>query len=95
MIDDADLPLVVTNTADTTVTDATGDSARSDPASATYRVPPSNIDVGASKAFSPNVVHAGDPTTMTVKGINESTENLDSMTITEPANGPTGWRRGR
>jgi large repetitive protein len=78
-------PLVVTNTANTTVTTPDGTSATSDPADATYRVPPSTLDVSAGKSFSPSTVHVGDTSTVTVTGKNDSDDPLQSMTITEPA----------
>ena len=84
-IPDDQLPLTITNAADTTVTDAQGESTTSPPASATYRVPPSEIDVTAGKKFDPNTVHVGDPSTVTLTGTNGPDEPLDSMTITEPA----------
>lgn len=86
IIPDDQLAIVITNTADTTVTTADGTTKKSDPASASYRVPPSTLEVAASKSFSPDTVHAGDSTTATVTGTNASlTDPLDSMTITEPS----------
>ncbi len=87
VIPDEDLPLVITNLANTTVVDSDGNSATSDPASATYRIPPNEVDVSAAKTFDPNTVHVGDPSTVTLSGTNESSDPLDSMTITEPAEG--------
>ncbi|UUT34967.1 hypothetical protein [Microbacterium elymi] len=85
LVPDDEIPLTITNFADTTVTDADGDEARSDPASATYRIPANEIDVTAGKSFDPSVVHAGDPSTVTLKGGNASDDPLDSLTVTEPA----------
>ena len=84
-VPDDQLPLTITNAADTTVTDAKGGSTTSPPASATYRVPPNKIGVIAGKKFDPNTVHVGDPSTVTLTGTNAPDEPLDSMTITEPA----------
>ncbi len=85
VIPEDQLPLVITNTADTTVIDDNGNSATSDPASATYRIPPNDVDVSAGKTFDPKTVHVGDASTVTLTGTNESSDPLDSMTITEPA----------
>lgn len=77
-------PITITNDADTTVS-AGGDSATSPPAQDTYRIPPAVIDVVAGKTFDPATVHAGDPSTVTLTGTNNSDGPLNSMTITEPA----------
>ena len=87
VIPDNQLPLVITNVADTTVTDSDGNSATSPAASATYRIPPNEVDVSAGKTFDPTTVHIGDPSTVTLTGANESADPLDSLTITEPAAG--------
>ena len=88
VVPDDQLPLVINNFADTTVTDADGNSATSDPASATYRGSRQNdVDVAAGKTFNPNTVHVGDTSTVTLTGTNDSSDPLDSMTITEPAPG--------
>lgn len=81
---DAPKPLVVTNTAQTTVTLGT-ESTSSGPASDTYRIPPSAVSVAASKSFDPSVVKAGDPSTVTLGATNTTDNELDSLTITEPS----------
>ncbi len=89
------LPFTINNNADTTVVDADGGSATSDPASATYRIPPNEIDVSAGKAFDPKTAHAGDNSTVTLTGTNAGGDPLDSMTITEPApNTPNHFQDG-
>lgn len=80
-------PITLLNEADTTVVTAAGDSATSEPALDDYKIPPSEIVVMAGKTFSPSVVHAGDPSTVTLTGRNDSELPLDSLTITEPASG--------
>lgn len=79
-------PIVITNDANTTVT-VGEDAATSPPASDTYRIPPSIIDVVAGKTFDPDTVHAGDPSTVTLTGTNNSEGQLTSLTIVEPASG--------
>lgn len=74
----------VINVADTTVTAGT-DSATSDPASDTYRIRPTTVDVVAGKTFDPDTVTAGEDSTVTLTGTNNSEDPLTSMTITEPA----------
>lgn len=81
-------PITITNDANTTVS-AGGDSATSPPASDDYKIPPSAIDVVAGKTFDPDTVHAGDPSTVTLSGANNSDGPLNTMTITEPAPGTT------
>ncbi len=85
-VTDAPKPLVVGNTARTTVT--LGElSASSDPATDTYRIPPADVRVGATKTFEPDTVRAGDPSTATLTATNLTQNTIDSLTITEPAEG--------
>ena len=81
-------PITIVNDANTTVS-ADGDSATSPPAVDTYKIPPSALDVIAGKSFNPDTVHAGDQSTVTLSGTNNSEGPLNSMTITEPAPGTT------
>ncbi|WP_161632127.1 DUF5979 domain-containing protein [Nakamurella lactea] len=85
---DAPKPLIITNSADTTVT-LDDQSKTSPPASDTYRIPPSDVSVGASKSFDPDTVKAGDPSTVTLGATNTTDNELDSLTITEPGTGST------
>lgn len=85
-VSSAELPLVVENTARTTVT-LDGDSAESDPASDSYRIPPAEVSVAASKTFDPDTVRAGEPSTATITATNTTANSIDSLTITEPAAG--------
>ncbi|RIJ69558.1 DUF11 domain-containing protein [Nakamurella silvestris] len=79
-------PITITNTAVTTV--ALGEArGTSDPASDTYRIPPSDLAVEATKRFDPDVVRAGDPSTVTLTGTNTSELALDTLTVTEPRPG--------
>lgn len=75
-------PLTITNDADTTVT-LDGVETTSEPARDTYALASSDIAVDATKAFDPDTVHAGDPSTMTLTGTNSSTVPFDSMTLTD------------
>ncbi len=79
-------PTTVTNDADTTVS-AGSESATSPPADDTYRIRPAAIDVVAGKTFDPDTVRAGDPSTVTLTGTNNSEDPLTSLTVTEPAAG--------
>ena len=58
--------------------------ARPVPRSRCGRTPSS---VGAAKSFDPNLVIAGEPTTVTIGGTNTSTIPIDSLTLTEPSSG--------
>ena len=85
-----DLAQAVTITNDAhTVVSLGGQSATSDPAEDTYRIPPADLAVHASKSFVPDTVKAGDPSTVRLGARNDSEVPLDSMTITEPAGGTT------
>ncbi|WP_141015093.1 DUF5979 domain-containing protein [Nocardioides sambongensis] len=52
-----------------------------------FTVQANTIDVTASKSFDPDLVVAGDSTTVTIGGSNASPFAIDSMTITEPSSG--------
>ncbi|GAA4716371.1 hypothetical protein GCM10023216_00210 [Isoptericola chiayiensis] len=77
----------------TTVTDETAsyvthgdDQSDPEPASDTYVITPPNNSVAPSKSFDPDVVSAGDPTTVTLGAVNEG-DPTTSLSITEPSPG--------
>lgn len=93
-----DLELATTDAAaglteDTTVTndiesvvELDGESADA-PASDDFVLRANSVQVGASKQFDPDLVIAGDPSTVTIGGSNESAFTIDSLTLTEPSSG--------
>lgn len=76
---------VVNNTVQSEVT-LDGESATNQ-ASADFTLQANTIDVSASKVFSPDLVIAGESSTVTIGGTNDSPFAIDSMTITEPSEG--------
>ncbi|NYE19207.1 DUF5979 domain-containing protein [Microbacterium immunditiarum] len=56
-------------------------------ADATFTLRQNAVTVTAAKAFDPNLVVAGEPTTVTIGGTNASTIPIESLTISEPATG--------
>ncbi|GAA4843647.1 hypothetical protein GCM10023221_22280 [Luteimicrobium xylanilyticum] len=79
-------PFTVTNDAQTTVGLGEG-TATSDPADDTYVITPPDLHAAVTKSFSPDTVHAGDPSTVTIGATNTSNVAVDSLTITEPTGG--------
>ncbi|MGW8566337.1 DUF5979 domain-containing protein [Isoptericola sp. NPDC055881] len=80
-------------TAETTVTNSTSSNVvhgddESDPTTATdtYVITPPNNSVTPTKTFSPDVVSAGDPTTVTLGATNDGDPTTE-LTITEPSPG--------
>jgi uncharacterized repeat protein (TIGR01451 family) len=57
------------------------------PASDTFTLQANTVEVTASKSFDPDLVIAGEPSTVTLGGRNDSPLMIDSMTITEPSSG--------
>ncbi|MCA5894205.1 DUF5979 domain-containing protein [Isoptericola sp. NEAU-Y5] len=76
----------VANTVSSNVTDAEGGASEPTTASDTYVITPPNNAVTAAKSFDPEVVSAGDPTTVTIGATNDG-DPITSMTITEPSPG--------
>lgn len=78
---------------DVRVTVERGDDSATADDDDTFRVRESEIAVVAGKSFDPDVIRAGDTTTVTLTGLNatpaDAIEPLASMTITEPAPGTT------
>ncbi|MGB0100205.1 MAG: DUF5979 domain-containing protein [Nocardioides sp.] len=56
-------------------------------ASDTFDLQANAVDVGATKQFDPSLVVAGQPSTVTLTGTNESAFTIDSLTLTEPSSG--------
>ncbi|WP_164743466.1 DUF5979 domain-containing protein [Microbacterium sulfonylureivorans] len=63
-----------------------GESATAD-TSADFTILANDVQVGATKSFDPNLVVAGEPSTVTIGATNESTIPLEELTIREPAVG--------
>lgn len=76
---------VVPNTVQSAVA-LDGDTATGD-AAANFTLRQNAVSVTASKSFAPDLVIAGEPTTVTVGGTNASTIPIESLTITEPSTG--------
>ncbi len=76
---------VVANTVQSAV--ALGDDTATGSATANFTLRQNAVSVGATKAFDPDLVIAGEPTTVTIGGTNTSTIPIDSLTLTEPSTG--------
>lgn len=79
--------VVVANTVQSEVTHGT-DTATSD-GNADYTIQSSVVSVGATKSFSPSTIVAGDSTTVTLGGTNQSAVPLTELTFTEPSGAGT------
>lgn len=78
--------VTVSNTVQATV-GAGGETSAPATATATYLIGSGTLAVGATKAFSPDAVTAGDPTDVTLTGTNASSQTVDELVITEPSPG--------
>lgn len=81
----ADLTDATTVTNDVQSEVARGTDTATGDASADYTIQSSVVTVGASKSFTPNPIVAGDPTTVTIGGTNQSAVPLTELSLTEPA----------
>ncbi|MFB7891890.1 DUF5979 domain-containing protein [Microbacterium sp. NPDC056044] len=66
---------------------AIGDETATGAADASFTLRQNTVTVAASKAFDPDLVIAGDSTTVMIGGRNTSTIPIDTLTIREPATG--------
>ena len=66
---------------------AIGDETATGDAEASFTLRQNTVTVAASKSFSPDLVIAGESTTVTIGGRNASTIPIDTLTIREPASG--------
>ncbi|QIZ98779.1 DUF5979 domain-containing protein [Leifsonia sp. PS1209] len=73
---------VVDNTVQSEVTHGTDTATGT--ASADYTIQSSVVTVAATKSFNPNPIVAGDPTTVTIGGTNQSAVPLTELSFTEP-----------
>lgn len=86
--------LVVANTVQSEVTHGTDTATGT--GSADYTIQSSVVTVGATKTISPSPIVAGDSTTVTLGGTNQSAVPLTELTFTEPSSGdfPAGTSFG-
>ncbi|MFF2487065.1 DUF5979 domain-containing protein [Microbacterium sp. NPDC058062] len=66
---------------------AIGDATATGEADAQFTLRQNTVTVAASKSFDPDLVIAGESTTVTIGGRNASTIPIDTLTIREPATG--------
>lgn len=78
---------VVENTVQSQVTHGTDTATGT--GNADYTIQSSVVTVGASKAFDPSTIVAGQPTTVTLGGTNQSAVPLTELTFTEPSGAGT------
>ncbi|MEI7055212.1 DUF5979 domain-containing protein [Nocardioides sp. CCNWLW239] len=76
---------VVNNQIQTAVT-RDGENATAN-AEADFTLRANTIEVGATKSFDPDIVIAGESSTVTIGGSNDSAIPIDTLTITEPSTG--------
>lgn len=67
-----------------------GDQSQTAPGDATLTLVQNEIQVGASKSFDPQVVLAGESSTVALGAVNDSPFPLDRLTIQEPSAGAFG-----
>ncbi|ANJ28317.1 hypothetical protein ATC03_18010 [Agromyces aureus] len=77
---------IVTNTVLSEV--ALGDESATGESSDDFTLLQNDVQVGATKSFDPDLVIAGESSTVTLGAVNDSTVPLDSLTIREPS---AGW----
>ncbi|KJL40375.1 DUF5979 domain-containing protein [Microbacterium trichothecenolyticum] len=75
---------------------AIGDETATGDAAASFTLRQNTVTVAAGKSFDPDLVIAGESTTVTIGGRNTSTIPIDQLTITEPSTGsfPAEYRFG-